>query len=90
MVWSPELPMPWVQAKACHAETQVMLASGYVYRCILSTNHWTEHNVPNEGARERPQELKELAGPQEEQQYEPTSAQSAPSVYTTNQKLHME
>jgi hypothetical protein len=37
-----------------------------------------------------PMELKEIAAPYEEQQYEPTSTPRAPRDLTTNQRVHME
>jgi hypothetical protein len=41
--------------------TQLSLGPGrarawQIQRWMLSANHWTEHRVPNEGARERTQE----------------------------------
>jgi hypothetical protein len=45
---------------------------------MLSAIHCTEYRFPNEGARERIQELKGLAAPLEEQQYEPNRTARAP------------
>jgi hypothetical protein len=48
-----------------------------------------DHNVPNEGARVIPRELKETKAPQEEHQYELTSIPRATWNHTTNQRKHI-
>jgi hypothetical protein len=54
---------------------------------MLTVIHWTEHQVPNEGAREIPRQLKETEAPEKE--HELTSTLKAPWNYTTNQRKYM-
>jgi hypothetical protein len=58
---------------------------------MLTTYYWIEHSVPNEEARERTQELKVYATPQEEQQYELNSTSRAPRTKppTKDKRVHM-
>jgi hypothetical protein len=56
---------------------------------MLTVIHWTEHKVPNEGAREIPRELKGTEAPWKEHQFELTSTPRAPCNYNTNQRKHM-
>ena len=51
--------------------------------------HWTEHKVPNEGARESTQGAEGVCSPIGGTQYELTSTPRAPWNYTTNQRKHM-
>jgi hypothetical protein len=56
---------------------------------MLTVIHWTEHKVPNEGAREILRELKGIEAPWKDHQYELTSTPRAPWNYTTNKRKHM-
>jgi hypothetical protein len=51
---------------------------------MLTIFQWTEHNVPNEGARESTRELKGSEALEEEHQYELTSIPRAPWNYATS------
>ena len=56
---------------------------------MLTVILWTEHKVPNEGAREIPRELKRTETPKKDHQYERTSTLRTPCNYTTSQRKHM-
>jgi hypothetical protein len=45
---------------------------------ILTANNWSEPRDPNGEVKERTEELKGIASPQEEQQYQLTSLLRAP------------
>jgi hypothetical protein len=47
---------------------------------MLTVIHWTEHKVPNEGAREIPRELKGSEAPKKKHQYELTSTPELPGT----------
>jgi hypothetical protein len=59
------------------------------YRSGYSQSYWTEHKVPNEGAREISMELTGTEAPKKEHQYELTNTLRATCNYTTNQRKHM-